>query len=189
MNQSFDFKELCLNLKKYYYVYIIIFFSAFILCFSFKVLQPNEIIKCSFDVDLSKELKQTTKKEINSALYEVEKSVREEAFIEEVIGPKENLKNEKFKLVDSLGFYYNLKQKSIVISIANTEEESYWLASSVREKLKDDLNGIYPQAEVGNINISHVNYGNSSKYYVMIAVILGLVISIVAFGITLSRRN
>lgn len=190
MNKSFSFKELCLNLKKYYYVYVIIFFSAFILCFGVKTLQPEKIVKCSFVVDISEELTGATKKEINSTLYKVEKMVREESFLEEIIGTTKNSKNEKFKIVDSLRFYYDLKGKTIAIGVENDDEEkSYMVASLIRENLIGDLKEIYTDVEVGELNTRYINNGNSTKYYVIIAVCLGLLMSIIAFGITLSRRK
>lgn len=187
MNLKFDFKRLCFNLRKYYYIYIGILIISISLSFGIREITPKELDVRKFSLDLNKELSNINDEdEINKVMYKIELTTRDEKFIEDAFNEIESNKSIKstFELVDALRFSYDVNKKKMDICIATDEEEDLnSIIGVVRENLINKLSIDYKEINYSEIRIGIIEVGNSAKYHTLVAILLYVILSVIAFFI------
>lgn len=187
MNLKFDFKRLCFNLRKYYYIYIGILIISISLSFGIREIIPKELEVRKFSLDLNKELSNINDEdEINKVMYKIELTTRDEKFIEDAFNEIEGNKSIKstFELVDALRFSYDANKKKMDICIATDEEEDLnSIIGVVRENLINKLSIDYKEINYSEIRRGIIEVGNSAKYHTLIAILLYVILSVIAFFI------
>lgn len=189
MNLKFDFKRLCFNLRKYYYIYIGILIISISLSFGIREIAPKELEVRKFNLDLNKELSYINDEdEINKVMYKIELATRDEKFIEDTFNKMESNKSIKstFELVDALRFSYDVNRKKMDICIATSEDEDLTpIIEIIRENLISKLSTNYKEIIYSEVRSGIIEVGNSAKYHTLIAILLCVILSIITFFIIL----